>query len=78
MNSRLCIGGGLRIHKLGPKSVRVELAHFPHLAIPYVRNGLVGLYAAAIELLAKNVTTRIVKSESFAPERLLVLRIDWG
>lgn len=78
MNSRLCIGGGVRIWKLAEKSVRVELAHMPQLAIPYVRNGLVGLYAAAIELLAENVTARIVKSESFDPARLVVLRIDWG
>ena len=77
MNSRLCIGGGIRIWKVGAKSVRVELAHMPQLAIPYVRNGLVGLYAAAIELLADHVTTRIVKGESFDPARLLVLRIDW-
>ena len=78
MNSRLCIGGGVRIWKLAEKSVRVELAHMPQLAIPYVRNGLVGLYAAAIELLAENVTARIVKSESFDPARLVVLRIEWG
>lgn len=78
MNSRLCIGGGIRIWKLAEKSVRVELAQMPHLTIAYVRNGLVGLYAAAIELLADNVTTRIVRSESFDPARLLVLRIDWG
>jgi hypothetical protein len=77
MNSRLCIGGGVRICKLGPKSVRIELARLPQLAIPYVRNGLVGLYVAAIELLAENVTARVVKSESFEPTRLLVLRIDW-
>jgi hypothetical protein len=49
----------------------------PHLAIPYVKNGLVGLYAAAIELLAENVAARIVKSESFDPAHLVVLRIDW-
>jgi hypothetical protein len=77
MNRRLCIGGGVRICKLGPKSVRIELARLPQLAIPYVRNGIVGLYAAAVELLADNVTARIVKSESFEPTRLLVLRIDW-
>jgi len=78
VNSRLCIGGGVRISKFGPRSVRVELARMPQLAIPYVRNGLVGLYVAAIELLADNVTARIVKSESFDPANLVVLRIDWG
>jgi hypothetical protein len=77
MNSRLCRGGGVRIFKLGPKSVRIELARLPQLAIPYVRNGLVGLYAAAVELLAENVTARVVKSESFEPTHLMVLRIDW-
>jgi hypothetical protein len=77
LQRRLCIGGGIRITKLGPKSVRVELACMPQLAIPYVRNGLVGLYTAAVELLASNVTTRIVKGESGEPTKLLVLRIDW-
>jgi hypothetical protein len=77
MNSRLCVGGGVRIWKVAPKSVRVELARMPHLVVPYVRNGLVGLYAAAVELLAENVTARIVKGKSFDPAQLLVLRIDW-
>jgi len=77
MQGRLCIGGGIRITKLGPKSVRIELARLPHLVIPYVRNGLLGLYTAAVELLASNVTARIVKSESADPTRVFVLRIDW-
>jgi hypothetical protein len=77
MQGRLCIGGGLRVCKLGPKSVRIELVRLPHLVIPYVRHGLLGLYTAAVELLASNVTARIVKSESADPARLFVLRIDW-
>ena len=77
MQSRLHVGGGIRITKLAPKSVRVELARLTLLDIPYVRHGLVGVYTAAVELLAKNVATRIVKTESFDPTRLLVLRIDW-
>jgi hypothetical protein len=77
MLGRLCIGGGIRVWKVGPKSVRIELARLPHLAVPYVRNGLVGLYAAAVELLASNVTVRVVKGESFDTAQLLVLRIDW-
>lgn len=77
MQTRLAIGGGVRITKLGPKSVRIELARLPHLVIPYVRHGMLGLYTAAVELLASNVTARIVKSESFDPARLFVLRIDW-
>lgn len=75
--NRLCRGGGIRISKLGPKSARIELARMPHLAIPYARHGLIGLYAGGVELLARNVTTRIVKTESFDPGRLVVLRIDW-
>jgi len=77
MQSRLCKGGGIRIVKVGPKAVRVEFARLPHLAIPYVRHGLLGLYTAAIELLASNVNARIVKHESTEPTRLFVLRIDW-
>jgi hypothetical protein len=77
MQSRLCVGGGVRVTKLGPKAARVELARMPHLMIPYVRQGVVGLYAGAVELLSSNVTARIVKTESAEPTRLLVLRIDW-
>jgi hypothetical protein len=77
MQGRLSIGGGIRITKLGPNSARIELARLPHLVIPYARHGLLGLYTAAVELLAGNVTARIVKSESFDPGRLFVLRIDW-
>jgi hypothetical protein len=77
MQGRLAIGGGIRITKLGPKSVRIELARLPHLVIPYARHGLLGLYTAAVELLASQVTARIVKSESADPARLFVLRIDW-
>jgi hypothetical protein len=77
-----CVAGGTptqsgRVLRCRPRSARVELAHEPHLAIPYVRHGLVGLYTAAVELLARNVTVCIVKTESFDPGRLLVLRIDW-
>jgi hypothetical protein len=77
MQGRLAIGGGIRVSKLGPKSVRVELARLPHLVIPYARYGLLGFYAAGVELLASQVTARIVKSESADPARLFVLRIDW-
>ncbi len=77
MQSRLYVGGGIRIFKLGPKSARVELARLTLLGIPYVRWGTVGVYTAAVELLCKSATTRIVKTESSEPDRLLVLRIDW-
>jgi hypothetical protein len=78
MQSRLYVGGGIRISKLGPNSARVELARITLLGIPYVRHGLLGIYTAAVELLATGVTARIVKTESFCPEQLLVLRLDWG
>jgi hypothetical protein len=78
MQSRLYVGGGIRVSKLGPNSARVELARITLLGIPYVRHGLLGIYTAAVELLAKDVTARIVRTESFDPEQLLVLRLDWG
>jgi hypothetical protein len=77
VQGRLGIGGGIRITKLGPKSVRVEVARLPHLVIPYARHGLLGFYTAAVELLASNVKARIVKTESADPARLFVLRIEW-
>jgi hypothetical protein len=77
IQGRIAIGGGLRVTKLGPKSARIELARLPHLVIPYARNGVLGMYTAAVELLATSVTARIVKSESADPARLFVLRIDW-
>ena len=77
MQARISVGGGIRVTKLGPKSARIELAGVPHMSFAYVRNGLVGVYTAAVELLGSNVTARIVKSESSDPGRLFVLRIDW-
>jgi hypothetical protein len=77
MQSRLHRGGGVRVVKLGHKSARVELAGHTLLSIPYYRNATVGVYTAAVELLASDVSTRIIKVESQDPARLLVLRIDW-
>lgn len=77
MQSRLYVGGGIRIWKHGPKAAKVELARMPLQDIPYVRWGTVGVYTAAVELLAKSVATRIVRTESSDPARLLVLRIEW-
>lgn len=77
MLSRLRRGGGIRVLKLSRNSARVEVAEDRLLVIPYTRNGMVGIYTAAVELLASKVTTRIIKSESQDPGRLFVLRIEW-
>jgi hypothetical protein len=78
MQSRLHRGGGVRVLKLAAKSARVELAGHGLLAIPYYRNATVGVYTAAVELLGKDVSTRVMKVESQDPARLLVMRIDWA
>ena len=73
-------GGGAAVwppRSAGTAAALRVFARLPHLAIPYARNGLLGLYAAAIELLASNVNARIIKNESTEPTRLFVLRVDW-
>jgi hypothetical protein len=77
MLARLRRGGGIRVTKLSRTSARVEIAEDRLLVIPYARNGLVGIYTAAVELLASNASTHIIKNESQNPGRLVVLHIEW-
>lgn len=77
MQARIAQGGGVRVTKLAPTSARVEVAKSPLLAIPYQRHALLGVYAAGVELLASNVTARVLHAESADPGNLTVIRIDW-
>ena len=77
LQSRLYRGGGMRIVRLGARSARVELAKHGLLDLPYYRNAVMGVYIAGVELLASNVSCRVLKAESSDPARMLVLRIDW-
>lgn len=78
LQSRLYRGGGMRIVRLSDRSARVELAKHSMLEVPYYRNAVVGVYTAGVELLASDVSCRIVKAESSDPTRMLVMRIDWA
>ncbi|MGC4092817.1 MAG: hypothetical protein QM756_34020 [Polyangiaceae bacterium] len=77
MVARLMRGGGTRVTRLAPKVARVELARHALLDIPYFMNAMFGVYQAAVELLASDVSVRLQRAESMRPEQLTVLRIDW-
>lgn len=48
-------GGGVSVHKLGPKEARVELVGLPVLAIPYFRHAYRGAFSAGLELFSEKV-----------------------
>ena len=75
---RLNRGGGVRLTRLSAHAARVEIAQSPLLELSYFRNALLGMYIAGVELLASNVTARLVAAESLRPGDLTVLRLDWG
>ena len=77
LRARLLQGGGIRVVRLGRKSARLELAEIGLLGIPYFLNAVLGVYQAGVELLASNVTARVLRAESADPARLCVIRIDW-
>ena len=64
--------------RLSPRAARVEIALSPLLELPYFRNALLGMYIAGVELLASNVSARLLAAESQRPSELTVLRVDWG
>jgi len=78
LQARLNRGGGIRMIRLSANAARVEIALSPFLEIPYFRNALLGMYVAAVELLASNVTARLIHGESQRPGKLTVVRVDWG
>lgn len=78
LQARLNRGGGVRLTRLAERIARVEIAKSPLLEVPYFRNALLGMYAAGVELLASNVTVRLLHNESQRPGELTALRIEWA
>jgi hypothetical protein len=78
LQARLNQGGGMRLLRLSEQSARIELAQNSLFEVPYFRNAVLGVYAAGVEILASNVSARIILDESRRPGELLVLRLDWS
>jgi hypothetical protein len=78
LQTRLNRGGGLRLTRLSAHAARIEVAQHPLLELTYFRNALLGIYLASVELLASNVSVRLLQAESQRPGERTVLRIDWG
>jgi hypothetical protein len=78
LQTRLNRGGGIRLTRLASRAARVELALNPLLELEYFRHALLGVYVAGVELLATNVTARLLQAESQRPGELTVLRVEWG
>jgi len=78
LQARLNRGGGIRLIRLAERVARVEIAKSPLLEVEYFRNALLGMYAAGVELLATNVSVRLLQNESLRPGDLTALRIEWS
>lgn len=78
LRTRLMKGGGIRVTRVGRNAARIELAQITLFEIPYFMNAVLGVYQAGIELLAANVSVRVLRAESSQPGRLTVLRIEWA
>lgn len=78
LQARLNRGGGVRLTRITERVARVEIARSPLLEVTYFRNALLGMYAAGVELLAKDVIVRLIPNESQRPGELTTLRIEWA
>jgi hypothetical protein len=78
LQTRLNRGGGIRLTRISEGVARVEVAMCPLLELAYFRHALLGMYVAGVELLASNVTARLLQAESQRPGELTVLRVEWG
>ncbi|MFI5299794.1 MAG: hypothetical protein ACHREM_17035 [Polyangiales bacterium] len=60
--SRVWIGGGVAVYKLGPKDARVEIAGWPCARIPYLRVAMRGVTGGLMTLFCRRaVVTAIPK-----------------
>jgi hypothetical protein len=56
--SRIAIGGGIALYKLGPKDARAELVQCPVLEIPYFRNAVAGVLWGITDLFCQKAFVR--------------------
>jgi hypothetical protein len=71
---RLFDGGDVCVTKTGPKDARMELAGNPLVTLSYFRQGLRGMWTAALELFC----SRAYVTEAARTETSLRLRISWA
>lgn len=78
VQTRLNRGGGVRLTRLSARAARIEIAKHPLADLPYFRHGLLGIYLAAVKLLASNVSGQLLHAESQRPSERTILRIEWS
>ena len=78
VQTRLNRGGGVRLTRLTARAARIEVAKHPLLELSYFRHGLLGIYLAAVDLMASNVSGQLVHAESQSPGERTVLRLEWS
>lgn len=62
--TRMFVGGGAVIYKLGPKEARIEILGCPMAHIPYFRVGLHGVLLGIGEMFSKRVYLREQRSKT--------------
>lgn len=68
-------GGGLSVTRVGPKDAHVTIVACSLLASPYFRNGLRGLAASLVELLASHA---YVTEHRHATSDAVTMRVQWA
>jgi hypothetical protein len=77
---RVWCGGGVAVHKRGPKEALVEIIQWPPAGVPYVRHSLPAVMEAVVELFCKKayVTEVTTPKTEAAPETVIALRVQWA
>jgi hypothetical protein len=77
VQTRLNRGGGVRLTRISARVARIEVVKHPLLDLSYFRHGLLGMYVAAVELMASNVSGQLLHGSAERPSERTVLRIEW-
>lgn len=68
---RTFMGGGVEVHKLGPKDARIDLVKLALVDVPYFHRAFRGVLAAGIELFCRKAfVTAMPKRGAVAPFKL--------
>jgi hypothetical protein len=74
--SRAFMGGAIGCTKLGPKELRLELARWSCLRIPYCRWAIRGLALGTLKLVAREAYARELRA-SATPSDDIALQVSW-
>ncbi len=74
--SRVWVGGGVAVYKLGPKEARLEIAGWPCARIPYLRTAMRGVTGGLIEMFCRKAFVTAIPK--LCDDRTLAYRFSWA